>query len=87
MCRVWGVAHSNLTPHLAASSSSDGTCKLWSGPNLAQRAHCLEPGHGAAVCAASFCSVDANLIALASADACAYIFDLRSTAQPLHVRP
>lgn len=82
---MWSITHSTTTPHLVASAGSDGTCKIWSGPGLAQRAHCLEPGHGAAICSASFCSADANLIALAGADSCAYIYDLRSAAQSLHV--
>ena len=81
------MSHSSLVPHTVASASADGTCKVWAGPQLAQRAHSLCPAGKAAVCAASFSSLDPHLLALACADCRGYIYDLRSARQPLHVRP
>ena len=81
------MAHSSLLPYTVASAASDGTAKVWSGPQLAQLAHTLCPAQQAAVCGASFSSVDPHLLALACADSCGYVYDLRKAQEPLHVRP
>ncbi len=90
--RVWSVAHSVQRRHLVASTSDDGTVRLWAGQGLRASAGVLRPAGGAPVCGAAFCSGDGNLLALAAADCRAYVYDLRATASPLavlaaHTRP
>ncbi|KAK9826373.1 hypothetical protein WJX81_004551 [Elliptochloris bilobata] len=45
--RVWSVAHSLQRRHLVASTSDDGTARLWAGPGLAACAGVLHPARGA----------------------------------------
>ena len=47
----------------------------------------IVPNQGAPVCGVAFSSLDEHLLAAACADANAYIFDVRQSSQPLHVRP
>lgn len=84
-CRVWSVAHSSLRPHLCASASDDGTARIWAGRGLAEAAGAISLPRRGAICGASFCSEDENALALAGADCCAYLFDLRKTDSPLQV--
>ena len=83
--RVWSVAHSLLRPHLACSTGDDGTARLHAGRGLATPAGCLALPRRGPVCGGAFCPEDEHLLALAGADRCAYVFDLRATGQPLHV--
>ncbi|KAK9805573.1 hypothetical protein WJX72_005987 [[Myrmecia] bisecta] len=90
--RIWGVAHSAMRPFLCMSASDDGTARLWSGYGLVQRAGTITPPGGAPICCAEFCRADENLLALASSDRNAYIYDLRNLQEPLvtlesHERP
>jgi E3 ubiquitin-protein ligase RFWD2 len=82
--RAWSVSHSPLRPHFAASAGADGGAALWAGPGLAVRAARLAPRGGAPLCGAHLSPFDANLLALASADHSAYVYDLRRAAAPLH---
>ena len=59
------------------STSDDGTAKIWSGVNPHQSAGVIQPHPSAPVCDATFCNFDSNLVALASADHSAYVYDLR----------
>lgn len=85
-CRVWSVAQSSLRPHLCASASDDGTARLWAGRGLAEAAGTIVLPRGGAICGVSFCSDDEHALALAGADCCAYIYDLRKVSTPLQVR-
>ena len=80
------MAHSSLLPHTVASAAGDGTVKVWAGPQLGQLAHTLRPARQAAGCGVCFSSVEPHQLALASADCCAYVYDLRRAQEPLHVR-
>lgn len=84
MCRVWSVAHSTRLPNLALSASDDGTAKLWGGVGLQQSAGIIRPAPFAPICDASFCPYDSNLVALASANHDAYVYDMRNLAAPVH---
>jgi hypothetical protein len=79
------VAHSQLRPHLACSTSDDGTARLLAGRGLAQGAGLLRLPAGGPICGAAFCPEDEHALALAGADACGYLFDLRKAAAPLQV--
>lgn len=79
------MAHSLQRRHLVASTSDDGTARLWAGPGLAACAGVLRPAGGAPVCGAAFCAADGNLFAVAAADCRAYVYDLRRSAAPLAV--
>ncbi len=83
---MWSVAHSSLRPYLCASASDDGTARIWAGRGLAEAAGEISLPRRGAICGASFCSEDENALALAGADCCAYLFDLRKTGSPLQVR-
>ena len=73
------MAHSRQRRHLCASTSEDGTARLWAGPGLASVAATLAPAPGWALCGVDFCGDDANLLALACANQRAYVYDLRNT--------
>ena len=66
------------------STSDDGTARIWSGSGSSQTVGVIRPHHAAPVCDGSFCSYDRNLVALASADHNAYVYDLRNLTGPLH---
>lgn len=83
-CRVWSVAHSQIQANLGMSTSDDGTAKIWSGVNPHQSAGVIQPPSSAPVCDATFCNFDSNLVALASADHNAYVYDLRRMVSALH---
>lgn len=83
-CRVWSVSHSLQRPHLCASASDDGTVRLWGGRGMQTCLAALRPGRsGAPACGVQLSPFDANLLAVASADHSAYVFDLRRADQPL----
>ena len=77
-CRVWSVAHSALEPNWTASGADNGVVRLWHDRALRGGSTALIPARGAAVCGVEFCGEDANLLAVACADSCAYVFDLRN---------
>ena len=81
------MAHSQLRPHLCASTSDDGTARLLAGRGLAQPAGLLRlPAGGAHLRRRLLPPEDEHALALAGADACAYLFDdLRKPAAPLQV--
>lgn len=81
---MWSVAHSLRRPNLALSASDDGTAKLWGGSGLQQSAGIIRPAPYAPICDASFCPYDSNLIALASANHHAYVYDMRNLDSPVH---
>lgn len=83
--RLWSVSHSNLCAHLVASASDNGSINLWSGPGLATCAATILPGQGAPVCGVAFSSLDEHLLAAASADSNAYVYDIRHSSKPLQV--
>ncbi|EIE23238.1 WD40 repeat-like protein, partial [Coccomyxa subellipsoidea C-169] len=83
--RVWSVAHSTLRPHLCASASDDGSARIWAGRGLAEASGVITLPRRAAICGVSFCADDEHALALAGADCCAYVFDLRNTSSPLQV--
>ncbi|KAF6251314.1 WD40-repeat-containing domain protein [Scenedesmus sp. NREL 46B-D3] len=90
--RIWSVAHSRLRPHLAATASDDCSAKLWAGSAFDSPVTTITLPGAPAVCCADFSQHDANLLALAAADARVYLYDLRQLAQPLavlrgHTRP
>ena len=86
LCRVWSVSHSPLVPGYCASASDDGTVRLWSGPSPHRACGVLRPpGPAAPLCSVQLSPHDANLLALASSDCLAYVFDLRRPDQPLHM--
>ncbi|KAF6255742.1 WD40-repeat-containing domain protein [Scenedesmus sp. NREL 46B-D3] len=83
--RIWSVAHSRLRPHLAATASDDCSAKLWAGSAFDSPVTTITLPGAPAVCCADFSQHDANLLALAAADARVYLYDLRQLAQPLAV--
>jgi E3 ubiquitin-protein ligase RFWD2 len=90
--RVWSVSHSHLRPHLAASGSEDGSVAFWAGQGLDQIAARVRPGGKAAITSVQLSPFDENAVAIACADAHAYLYDLRMLTAPLvtlqgHARP
>jgi E3 ubiquitin-protein ligase RFWD2 len=90
--RVWSVCHSRLRRDLCVSTSDDGTAKLWSGRHLALCAGTIDPPGNASICGCDFSTRDENMLAVASSDCNAYIYDLRNLRQPMmrfsgHSRP
>ncbi|GIL91488.1 hypothetical protein Vretimale_18776 [Volvox reticuliferus] len=91
--KIWSVAHSCLTPHLAASAADDRCARLWAGRGLSQCVGSLQPNSRASVCCVDFSPVCDHLLALACADRTAYLYDMRSLGRgPLaalrhHSRP
>jgi E3 ubiquitin-protein ligase RFWD2 len=90
--RVWSVSHSHLRPHLAASGSEDGTVAFWAGQGLHQIAARVCPGGKAAITGVQLSPFDENAVAVACADAQAYLYDLRKLNAPVvtlqgHTRP
>ena len=77
-CSVWSVAHSALQPNLTASGADDGIVRLWHDRALRGGSTALVPAGGAAVCGVEFCDEDSNLLAVACADSCSYVYDLRN---------
>ena len=75
---MWSVAHSPLQPNLTASGADSGVVRLWHDRTLRGGSTTLVPAGGAAVCGVEFCSEDANLLAVACADTCSYVYDLRN---------
>lgn len=82
--RVWSVAHSKLRPNLTASAGDDGVVRLWHERNLSGGSSAMMPAPGIAACGVDFCMQDSNLLAVASADCNAYIYDLRYRAEPVY---
>ena len=82
--RVWSVAHSVAEPGLSMSTSDDGTARIWTGSAPYQAVATIQPQAGVSVCDGSFCNYDRNLLALASANHSAYVYDLRRLDEPLH---
>ena len=56
------------------------------GRGLAQAAGVVSLPCGGPVCGAAFCSEDEHALALAGADCCAYLYDLRRLTAPVQVR-
>lgn len=83
--RVWSVAHSVAEPGLSMSTSDDGTARIWTGSAPYQAIATIQPQAGVSVCDGSFCNYDRNLLALASANHSAYVYDLRRLDEPLHM--
>lgn len=65
------------------SACEDGTARLWS-HHSESCLNIIAPRSQAALCSAAFSPVDSHLIALASADHNAYVYDLRATQEPLY---
>ncbi|KAK9854182.1 hypothetical protein WJX84_005075 [Apatococcus fuscideae] len=81
--RIWSVQYSEQDPSLLVSACEDGTARLWSHHSE----HCLNiiaPRSQAALCSAVFSPVNSHVMALASADHNAYVYDLRATQEPLY---
>lgn len=77
------MQYSEQDPSLLVSACEDGTARLWSHHSE----HCLNiiaPRSQAALCSAVFSPTDSHLMALASADHNAYVYDLRATQEPLY---
>lgn len=90
--RVWSVSHSHLRPHLAASGSEDGTVAFWTGQGLQQIAARVRPSGKAAITGVQLSPFNENAVAVACADARAYLYDLRMLTAPVvtlqgHSRP
>jgi len=90
--RVWSVSHSHLRPHLAASGSEDGTVAFWAGQGLQQIAARVRPSGKAAITSVQLSPFNENAVAVACADARAYLYDLRMLTAPMvtlqgHSRP
>ena len=83
-CRVWRIAHSLRQHDLALSASDDGTAKLWGGVGLEHQVGVISPPPPGPNCASPFCPYDSNLIALASANHDAYVYDMRQLEMPVH---
>ncbi|KAL4428271.1 hypothetical protein ABPG75_002360 [Micractinium tetrahymenae] len=82
--RVWSVSHSLQRPHLCASASDDGTVRLWGGRGMQTCLAALRPSSaGAPACGVQLSPFDGNLLAVASADHSAYVFDLRRADAPV----
>lgn len=62
---------------MTASAGDDGVVRLWHERNLSGGSSALTPSPGVAACGVDFCMQDANLLAVASADCNAYVYDLR----------
>jgi len=76
--RVWSVSHSLVRPHLMASGADDGTVVLWSGSSgLGQVQVAAKLATAAPVTGVHFSPYNENLLAVASADCSAYVYDLR----------
>ena len=67
-----------LRPNLTASGADNGVVRLWHDRTLRGGSTVLHPAGGAAVCGVDFCREDENLLAVACANSCAYVFDLRN---------
>ncbi|GLC54036.1 hypothetical protein PLESTB_000816800 [Pleodorina starrii] len=91
--KIWSVAHSTLTPHLAASAADDRCVRLWAGRGLATCVGTVSPNPRAAVCGVDFSPCCEHLLAAACSDRTAYLYDMRSLGRgPLaalrhHSRP
>ncbi len=66
------------------STSDDGTAQIWSGGSDYQSVAVIRPPPLASICDGTFCQYDRNLVALASANHNAYVYDLRRSVVPLH---
>ena len=66
------------------STSDDGTARIWSGSVPQKSLAVISPPPMASICDGIFCNYDQNLIALASANHSAYIYDMRRLDTPLH---
>lgn len=66
------------------STSDDGSARIWSGSAPSESVGVIRPDPSAPLCDATFCSYDRNLVALASANHNAYVYDLRQLAAPVH---
>lgn len=93
MRRILALAHARASPGLTASASEDGTVKLWHGVSgTAESVATLVLRPHAAACGIDFHPTNAHTLAVAAADACVYLYDLRHSHQPLrtlhgHQRP
>uniref|UniRef100_A0A7R9UZV1 Anaphase-promoting complex subunit 4 WD40 domain-containing protein n=1 Tax=Chlamydomonas euryale TaxID=1486919 RepID=A0A7R9UZV1_9CHLO len=78
---------------MVISASDDGTARLWAGKGLATEVAVLRPppapgtpaGARTPLLSAEFSPEEEHLVAVASADRCAYLFDMRRTDVPLQV--
>jgi E3 ubiquitin-protein ligase RFWD2 len=81
--RAWTVDYCPSKPHLLASGSDDGRVKLWS---ATQRDSVATIRMNANICSIKFAGqLYECCLAIGSADHSAYVYDLRSLTQPLHV--
>jgi len=81
--RAWTVDYCPMKPHILASGSDDGNVKIWS---TTQRDSVGTIRMNANVCCIKFAPLQHEcLLAVGSADHQAYVYDLRSMAQPLHI--
>ncbi|KAG2424615.1 hypothetical protein HXX76_014340 [Chlamydomonas incerta] len=91
--KIWSVAHSSRSPHLAASAADDRTARLWAGRGLATCVATLQPNPRASVCCVDFSPAHDHMLALACSDRVSYLYDMRRLAGgPLaalrhHARP
>lgn len=80
--RVWSIDYSRSTPGLSASGADDGTVRLWAASSD-HSVGAIRTESGRPVCSVEFSPESERLIAVASADSCVYLHDLRSMGRPL----
>ena len=78
--RVWSLHFSGVDPTRLVSGGDDGEVRVWS---LSQRDAAAKIQTRANVCSVQFSPENANVVAVASADCGAYVYDLRHASRPL----
>lgn len=86
--RVWSVSHSKLQVGTMASASEDGNVVLWDcNRNVVMKIspHSDIGGSMSPITGVQMSPWDANLVSIASASSCGYIYDIRYHNRPLRV--
>ena len=78
--RVWSLHFSAVDPTRLVSGGDDGAVRVWS---LSQRDAAAKIQTRANVCSVQFSPENANVVAVASADCGAYVYDVRHASRPL----